>query len=343
VAADTNGWYVIAGVFDIPNQRFLTRLSPGGVHDSAYAYGPSGPNGSVDALRVTSDNKLLVGGSFTAPRARLARYTGLGTVDGSFSPGNTFSNPVRALAVQSDGKIIAGSSHLVARLTVEGARDPSFDSGSGPNGEVLDIALQSDGKILIGGTFTEVNGTSAAYLARLLPSGAVDGSFAPPGGPDAWVQSIVLQTDGRIVVAGAFTMVNGLPRARIARLTDAGEIDSTFYSEAGTDDAVLAMVRQSNGLLAVGGGFSTVNGAARTGIARIGSTDMKLESLLVQANGVARLTLRGQAALGYLLEASEDFQSWSMVSTGITPVFSFSVQDGSSTSHPLRFYRVQSR
>ncbi len=54
---------------------------------------------------------MLVGGSFhftTPPRGRIARLNADGTLDVSFDPGEGFSNDVRSLALQPDGKVLAG-------------------------------------------------------------------------------------------------------------------------------------------------------------------------------------------------------------------------------------------
>jgi len=342
VAIDTNGWYIISGVFSGTPRRYLTRLTPTGGWDSVFTP-PGVPDGSVTAIVVAPDNAVFIGGFFTLPRNRVARIAPSGLFDTSFNPGTNFSHGVYALSRQPDGRILAGSSNLVLRLNSDGTRDVAFDVGSGPNGEVLAIAVQADGKVLIGGTFTEVNGVARPYLARLSPGGTLDASFAAAGGPDDWVISVIPQSDGRILIAGGFRSVTGVARNRIARLTSSGELDSSFYVDAGTDDSILTMVRHSNGLLSLGGLFSAANGAARTALARVGSVDLRIELLQVQTNGLARLTLRGQGGLPYVLKGSQDFSSWSTVSTGFSLAFSFSVQDTQSINQPFRFYRTESQ
>ena len=103
------------------------------------------------------------------------------------------------------------------------------------------------------------------------------------------------------------------------------------------------MVGHSNGLLSLGGFFSAANSIARTALARVGSVDTRIELLQIQTDGLARLTLRGQGALGYALKGSENFSTWSTVFTGIMPAFSFSIQDTQSLNHPFRFYRIESQ
>src|SRR2546425_7576833 len=65
-----------------------------------------GASGSVYALAVQPDGKIVIGGSFTSlggvPRAHIGRVATDGSVDPSFDPGA--SNSVYALAVQPTGK-----------------------------------------------------------------------------------------------------------------------------------------------------------------------------------------------------------------------------------------------
>jgi len=344
LAVDTNGWFILSGLFGGPGPglRFLCRVSPSGFDDTGFPEPSTRPDGSVDAIVVAPDNAVWIGGSFSAPRNRIARYNSSGIVDSGFNPGTAFANPVRALALQTDGKLLTGSLNLLARLNSNGTFDPAFNAGTGPDGEVLVIALQSDAKILVGGEFTAFNDLPIPYLVRLLPSGAIDSTFSTGAGPDNWVRCIVPQPDGRILIAGAFTSVDGVPRARIARLTDTGALDRTFSGDAATDDVVAAMTRQSNGLLALGGAFTTLNGASRNGLGRIGSTDMRIEAVQIQSNGVARVTTRGQPGLAFVLEATGDFANWSSITSRVSTIAASSIQDPESTNYALRFYRMRS-
>ncbi len=60
------------------------------------------------------------------------------------------------------------------------------------------------------------------------PAGSLDTGFAPNPGFNGDVSSVGLQTNGQIVAAGAFTVVNNFPRNSIARLNANGSIDTTF-------------------------------------------------------------------------------------------------------------------
>jgi hypothetical protein len=56
------------------------------------------------------------------------------------------------------------------------------------------------------------------HVARLNADGSIDSSFDPGSGPDGPVESLAIQSTGDLIIGGAFTSVNGVPRNRIARL-----------------------------------------------------------------------------------------------------------------------------
>lgn len=101
-------------------------------------------------------------------------------------------------------------------------------------------------------------------------SGEWDQTYAPTvtGGP---VYATALQTDGKAVIGGAFTSVNGSSfRYHLARLYSDGTLDSTFFaSGSGVSSTVWALAIQSSGSIVIGGDFTSVNGTTRTRIARL--------------------------------------------------------------------------
>ena len=119
------------------------------------------------------------------------------------------------------------------RLNANGSLDPSFDPGNGvertnPNFRVpwvSQIKLQLDGKLVIAGQFTSVDGLSRGNIARLDTNGFVDASFDPglsTAGDIASVEAIDLQSDGKVVIGGDFSKVNGVTRNSLARLNADG-------------------------------------------------------------------------------------------------------------------------
>ena len=90
----------------------IGRLNADGTLDTSF---DPGAGSIVHTLAVQADGKILVGGVFTTlggggtgttTRNRIGRLNADGTLDTSFDPGA--SSAVDALAVQADGKILAG-------------------------------------------------------------------------------------------------------------------------------------------------------------------------------------------------------------------------------------------
>jgi hypothetical protein len=77
-----------------------------------------------------------------------------------------------------------------------------------------------------------------------------------------------LQSDGKILVAGDFTTLNGsAARARIGRLNADGTLDESFAQTA--DQTVFSVKGLPDGKILIGGEFTTVGGAARNGLAQL--------------------------------------------------------------------------
>jgi uncharacterized delta-60 repeat protein len=90
-----------------------------------------------------------------------------------------------------------------AAIEPDGTLDTAFDPGPITNGQVSATASQPDGKILISGQFSLVHGTTRLGIARLNADGTLDNSFNPPAGIDFNAQTMVVQTDGRVLVVSA--------------------------------------------------------------------------------------------------------------------------------------------
>jgi hypothetical protein len=102
--------------------------------------------------------------------------------------------------------------------------DSGFSVGTGFDNIVSTIEIQTDGKILVGGSFTTYNETSSTRIARLNADGTLDSGFSVGTGFNSTVNTIAIQTGGKILVGGGFTTYNGISSSRIARLGNDGFI-----------------------------------------------------------------------------------------------------------------------
>jgi uncharacterized delta-60 repeat protein/uncharacterized repeat protein (TIGR02543 family) len=261
-----------------------------GTADAAFKTG-NNLNYYVNAIAVQSDGKILLGGSFTSYglstlRSGIMRLNADGSLDTNFTVGTGTTNSgtgteyVYAIAVQSDGKILIGGSFAkyngtvrghIARLNTDGTLDTTFDPGTGTSGTIYSIAIQSDGKILIGGSFLKYNDdTARSYLTRINADGSLDSGFSSLS-PNNAVEKIVIQSDGKILLAGDFTLYGTTTVGYFARLNTDGSIDTAFSTGTGFDGKAYALAVQPDGKILVGGKFSTYNGTSKVNIARLNS------------------------------------------------------------------------
>jgi len=308
LAVQADGKVLIGGAFTGVNglrRDRIARLNPDGSLDETFLNGLSGANGSVLCLAVQADGKVLVGGDFTTvngvSRNRIARLNPDGSLDETFLDGlSGASGTVQCLAVQADGKVLIGGDFTIvngttrnrlAQLNPDGSLDQSFLNGlNGPNSTVLSLAVQADGKVLMGGSFTNVNGVSRQYIARLNPDGSLDETFLNGmSGANGYVRCVAVQADGKVLIAGGFTAVNGVSRNYIARLNPDGSLDESFlHGLSGANGSVDCLAVQADGKVLIGGSFATVNGVSRNRIARLnpdGSLDETFLNGLSGANG----------------------------------------------------------
>ena len=216
----------------------VIRLNADGSLDTTFNAGRLNHN-TVNAVAVQGDGKVLVGGRFDFidilnPK-ELVRLTPDGSLDSDFVAAPT--SEVQTLLVQPDGKILVGSYGL-ARLNLDGSNDPSFqsmvlaESYSSVTG-VRSIALEPDGGMVIGGGFSQVDGIARNSIARLHPDGSLEANFVPDtaSGPNAAIYNIAVRADGKILLQGFFTQVNGTSLIDYARLNSDGTVDQTFHAD----------------------------------------------------------------------------------------------------------------
>jgi uncharacterized delta-60 repeat protein len=172
-------------------------------------------------------------------------------------------------------------------LNTDGSVDPSFFPRGSVHGTyfiggIRTLAMQTDGKIVVGGNFIAVDGVERYGVARFQPDGALDTTFDPGSG--AWyesfgtrfadVNSLAWQRDGKIVIAGNFTNVNGVSRNGIARLNANGSLDLSFNPGDAASPifgfpSVYGVALQWDGKLIACGGFTNFNGFGRQYIVRL--------------------------------------------------------------------------
>ncbi len=201
-----------------------------------------------------------------------------GALDPGFSAGTGANGLIRRVVpLASGGMIVSGSFTTmngqpcgrIARLLDDGTYDPTFTTGTGFNGQVNDMDLQSDGRIIAIGTFTQFNDTPVDRIARLLPDGTLDVSFAPV--ITTALTSVRVLPDDRFTLTGGFTVTGVSNLLRCARFHADGTLDQALSTLSNTNNTVINSCTMADGRTVITGSFTVVQGLSRRGIAVIGT------------------------------------------------------------------------
>ncbi|MBN3943305.1 DUF4347 domain-containing protein [Nostoc sp. NMS9] len=303
VAIQADGKIVVVGETYNSNGNFaVVRYNPDGSLDSSF--GTSGKaiadfaNQTDRAYSVTiqSDGKILIGGityNGNQTDAALVRYNSNGSLDTTFGSGGKISTNfegksewIESIAVQPDGKIVVGGSvdpndFALIRYNSDGSLDTSFGNGgrvitSMSDGQdfIASIVIQPDGKVVVTGGVM-VNGNNNFILARYNSNGSIDTNFGSNGkvitdfpGRDDFGNSVALQSDGKIVVAGSTGDIGANGDFALARYNSDGTLDANFGNSGkvvtdlgSSNDAGQSLAILQNGKIVVSG-FAQ-NGSSR--------------------------------------------------------------------------------
>ncbi|CAM3652622.1 delta-60 repeat domain-containing protein [Flavobacterium chungbukense] len=270
---------------DNPVNR-LIYLNSDGTLKTDFDIGSGPASASVFALEFDEETSWYAGGSFAIfngqNQGRLVKINIDGEPDTAYlSSGIGFDNSVLTILPLPNKKTIIGGNfkkfngNLVAKISClleNGAIDTSFNAeNTGANNLVKAAVLQYDQKVIIGGSFTKYNDVSNNRIVRIFQDGQIDYSFSCGEGFNGQVYALSIQSDQKIIAAGAFTKYNGsvVNANRIVRLLSDGSKDPNFNISSGADGTVECVVLQSDGKILVGGHFKTFNGLPFAGLVRL--------------------------------------------------------------------------
>jgi uncharacterized delta-60 repeat protein len=273
---DASGNLVIANMAADGASVVLYRYSAAGVPDTTY--GTAGvatiPLTQITgpwAIKAAPDGSVLVAaGVFSSSSSSwlpaVFKITPTGALDTTFgSSGFSYFyagafgpfGKATDLSIQADGTILVGgrvgdnntyNEFFVARLLANGALDTSFGTSAGMTvvsfGSVIAdgrrMAVEADGKIVLLGGITSAGG-SATGVIRLTANGVPDSTFNGTGSVQlagflGW--QVALQNNNKILISATQPTGPQTNVAVAARLTAAGQLDSSFGNNGTTTLAV---------------------------------------------------------------------------------------------------------
>ena len=211
-------------------------------------------------LAVQPDGKIIVGGRYgsTLLNAFLVRLNSDGSLDQTFNAIDQNNGIVSALALLPNGKILIAKLNAssfqtvryeVLRLNSDGSLDNTFNAGTGASDRINTILALPNGKVFVGGKFGDFNGQKLSNLAQLNADGSV---FPTVYTLNDEVLSLAVDSDGRILVGGNFTIINAgggnSNRSYVARLIDSTQSRrNTQFDFDGDGRADIAVFRAGEG------------------------------------------------------------------------------------------------
>jgi uncharacterized delta-60 repeat protein len=238
IARQSSGKYIIVGDFGV------ARLNSNGARDAAFV--PDGFRPSTQ-VAVLSDDSVLVGGENVCADGDLFRwYTAEGAIKSVSGSDPNLLEAVTAFLPLPDGGFLIGGWYSYACFSTSPfehqaqiwryAADGSYRTMTsfGDASDVFAMALRSDGNVIAGGqgrpeTAAEVGLFDGLALLDLSNEGLEKvTAFHPVVGDDAEIYDLSTYADGRLLVAGDFSHVNGVPSYGLARLFANGTLDPDF-------------------------------------------------------------------------------------------------------------------
>lgn len=217
---------VVAVGFGPGGKVTLVRYNSNGTLDSTFGSGGIvlSFNGHAEKAALQPDGKIAIVGTI-GNEMFVARYLSNGTPDSSFGGGGFAAVPVkggasgRSLAIQPDGKIVAGGlgggSYLLARFNPDGSPDGTWD-GDGVKTIPIDAAgddfdyfeglgirsvgIQPDGRVVAVGHKNIIFSFNSDGSPDMGFDG--DGSRSVLSGTDKETYSLTISGDGKITVVG---------------------------------------------------------------------------------------------------------------------------------------------
>lgn len=231
---------IFGSVGNHPTVSFFQRLNADGTIDASFNCAVCSSLNVGSAL-LQPDGKILVAGNVSGnstASALIVRLNSDGSQDNTFVYPFTQNNftvfsSASVRAIQPDGKILfvltesfSGSTgHSIRRFfrfVSNGTLDTSFNSPSELN-EIGSWMLDSSNRTVLLGKF----GSNTRH-ARLEPNGSLDAALNPTLTAPGTVTAATVQPDGKVIVYGDFSRMNGVARNRLVRLNADGTTDATF-------------------------------------------------------------------------------------------------------------------
>lgn len=257
----------------------IARLNTDGSLDTTFFIG-TGFNGVVNTICHTEDDKLLIGGNFSAykgtTKPKIVKLNLDGSIDATFVITTGFDYQVARIVALSGGNVAVfgefftyNGAYIYKNIELNSVGAINTTATLSTTYTLNNAFVQSDGKIIIIGDFSSVNNVVVNDITRLNSDETVDPTFSTGIGFNFTAERVKMQSDGKIVACGGFTLYNGVSANGLIRLNNDGTQDTSFAIGTGFMGEVRDIEIQPDGKIIAGGYFSSYNGTPANGLIRL--------------------------------------------------------------------------
>ncbi len=268
IQVQPDGKVIVVGGFQKINgqpKSGIVRLLENGTIDPDFNLDLFGNRGHFSKLFLMNDGSIFVVGNVrqgtSTPTHVLMKLNSNGTAIWAthISTDRTSGNLVSGMDVRKDGSVVitgsfsrvnGGQVKDIALLRPDGTPDlgfrpPTFTSLNNDPGYISAVIALHNGKFLVGGSFFTVNGNDVQFPLVILNE---DGSFSKDSSTtltgQGSVTTLARQVDGKIIVSGGFSGLNGIQRVNLSRLLPLD--NSSFLDFDGDGKTDLSIFRPSS-------------------------------------------------------------------------------------------------
>lgn len=261
----------------------------------------------INNIVLTNSNGFITSGFSTGKGANGPISSIFRLANGQLIVGGSLTNYNNRLGINGVTRLNANGSLDSSRVEVVGkTSDHSYDTVATFNGGVLGFVnkvFNYNNSIYVVGSFNNyaeffyerstrdnkvVGYTKLNGLLKMNLDGKMDSSYnfnvtanLPYVAGNGPISDALMQSDGKIILVGAFTTYQGLNSNRITRIGTNGLVDATYPSGTGADDAINAITYSAtSGKYLVAGVFNNYNGFATKGLVML-NTDGTVDKSLV--------------------------------------------------------------
>ncbi len=214
------------------SQTVVLRLNDDGSRDDSFNF-DSGIVSPFAAMTQSPDGRL-----FIAQNNSISEVTSNGAIV------QTFFTPTYGsgfLSLQGQDRLVRVNGFTINRFTLEGVLDDSFSQPSWTSPFIDNFNVLKNGKMMVSGWFTDAQNRHFT-LQRLNADGTRDRSFLPRIEQNGMPQFVKGLSSGKLLVAGNFLTVDGVPRHGVARLSANGALDTAYHPTLPTTDVWSASI-----------------------------------------------------------------------------------------------------